>query len=161
MVIARVAGRWAQLASLSCPGCTAKVKYSNSVVPLFRELNDTIFTNNALHTKTLDQLANTPRDVLRWHISTDPSRKELPKSILRSALATRWRNALRQALQESGYTPEGRQRWTGKQGIVGTLEMAINGGLGLNTSIKELVQQCKTVIKVLEGRQPVYRQPHL
>ncbi|RMZ87333.1 hypothetical protein DV736_g5443, partial [Chaetothyriales sp. CBS 134916] len=158
-----IPSRWGQLKQLKVKGCSIQVLYSNRVAPFFREMDRISYPNAALHAKTVDELSNTPEDILRWNVSTDPSRKSLPRSVLRSALGRRWKHAFHEALRANGYTWHGRQRATLKQGLVGTMELAVHGGVGLGTSMQNLVGQCKRVVRAIKAQQPVetlVRRPH-
>ncbi|RMZ83751.1 hypothetical protein DV738_g870, partial [Chaetothyriales sp. CBS 135597] len=150
-----IPSRWGHLKSVKIKGCSIQVLYSNRVAPFFREMDRLAYQNAALHAKTIDELSNTPEDVLRWNVSTDPSRKSLPKSVLRTALGRRWRHAFHEALRANGYTWDGRQRSTLNRGLVGTLELAIHGGVGLSSSMRNLVGQCKQVVRAIKAQQPV------
>ncbi|RMZ86048.1 hypothetical protein DV737_g145, partial [Chaetothyriales sp. CBS 132003] len=147
--------RWGQLKPLKVKGCAIQVLYSNKVAPFFREMDRLSYPNAALHAKTVDQLSNTPEDILRWNVSTDPSRKSLPRSVLRSALGRRWKQAFHEALRANGYTWHGQHRATLKRGLVGTIELAVHGGVGLNSSMWNLVGQCKQVVRAIKTQQPV------
>ncbi len=148
---------WSKLQQTRIPGCAAQVKYSNGVAPFFRELNDSKLPTMPLYAKIVETLSTMPQDTLRWHVTTDPSRKQLPKKVLRSFLTRRWNCAFLRALQDKGYTREGRQCETGRKGIVGTLELAIYGGTGFDTKMIDLVRQCKAVVTHIESRKPVRR----
>ena len=152
--MARLAPRaWQALPNVKIPGCSLYAAYSPGVLPFYRELDDANHVNNALHAKTTDMLATMPKDTLRWQVSADPSKKELPKGIQRTVLASRWKHAFNQALHDFNYTRDGRRRETGKQGIVGTLSLAVPGAVGMKWPMEDLVKQCKSVVIFIKTKQ--------
>ena len=137
-----------RLKAVKLNGLKVQSYYSPYVAPWTSDLD--IFERgfHPLRAKKIDTLANTPENTLRWHITTRPSTKALPKAVLRSSLRSKWTRAMMTALRQRGYLKDG-TRLDDTVHLYGTLELVVHGGVGFTQSDDWLLGQTSMIVEAL------------
>src|SRR4051794_6843911 len=85
-----------------------KLRWSPRRVPFQSEYDVLSNEANPLYARVYDEWMRTPEDILRWKVVTNMSKKELPKTVLRTRLKRRWTEAFKQALRSRGFDNDGK-----------------------------------------------------
>lgn len=144
-----------KLGQIAVPGCSVQISYSSRIAPTFAEIDILNSANHPLRPMYMEKLVTMPADILHWKVVTDPSKKVLPKQVLRSDIHRRWSSAFRQALLQNGYATNGQSLKTSppERGLAGRLELLVTRGQGFHSSKEMLLDQCCKVVAALEQRQ--------
>jgi hypothetical protein len=136
---------------LRCPGASVTVRYEKRIVHFLHD--EALLTQNPLHPSRpqMDSwLDDVPKGTLRWHVTTRPATSKIRKAIVRSALQSKWYKLMCRALQQRGYTPDGRRAQSGEVGLVGTLEVIVPHGSNFGESESRHLQRCVEIVAAVE-----------